>query len=98
MSGFIDFLKLIPPQVQVVIASLVLGAAVVYAAESRYVTMDRFQKAYILDLKKIIREIEYILRDEVLTDRERRDLELELEELIDELCFETNNQDRKCDG
>ena len=73
MNGFIDFLKLIPPQVQVVIASLVLGAAVVYAAESRYVTMDRFQKAYILDLKKIIREIEYILRDEVLTDRERRD-------------------------
>jgi hypothetical protein len=94
--NILDLLKMIPVQVQVVIVSLLLGGALVYAAESRYVSMDRFTKAYVLDLKKAIREVEYILRDEVLTDRERRDLEMELEELIDELCFEAP-EDRKCD-
>ena len=97
MNGFIDFLKLIPPQVQVVVASVVLGAAVVYAAESRYVSMDQFQKAYILDVKRMIRELQQLLREDELTERERHEIELEIEFLIDELCYELP-EDRMCHG
>src|SRR5210317_1844656 len=96
MTNLLELLKLIPVQAQVAIVCLLIGGLSFAGLETRYMTVSDFTKSYVLDLKKVIREIEIILREEELTERERRDLELELEELIDELCYETP-EDRKCD-
>jgi hypothetical protein len=95
MNFLLDFIKLIPVSLQVAIASMVIGGAAVYGAESRYMTVSDFTKSYVLDLKKSIREIMRTLDDEMLTDLEREWLEIELEELIDELCYEAP-EDRLC--
>jgi hypothetical protein len=95
MNFFIDLVKLIPVPVQIAVVSMVLGGVAFAGLETRYMTVSDFTKSYVLDLKKAIREIEYVLREEDLTERERRDLEMELEELIDELCYEKPD-DRLC--
>jgi hypothetical protein len=81
---------------QIAIVCLIIGGVAFAGLETRYMTVSDFTKSYVLDLKKIIREIEYDLRDLDLTERERRDLEMELEELIDELCYE-KPEDRLCE-
>lgn len=96
MGQIIELLKLIPKPVQVVIAALLLGAGFAYAHEVRYMTVADFTKSYVLDLKKIIRELKNELHDEDLSDRDRLNLEMDIEELIDELCYENPN-DRLCD-
>lgn len=88
MKIILDVIKLIPVPVQIAIAGIVIGAATVYGAESRYMTVSDFTKSYVLDLKKMIREIRKDLKDETLTDREREHLQAEIEELMDELCYE----------
>jgi hypothetical protein len=96
MKLLLDLIKLIPGQVQIAIVCLIIGGVAFAGLETRYMTVSDFTKSYVLDLKKIIREIEYDLRDLDLTERERRDLEMELEELIDELCYE-KPEDRLCE-
>ena len=91
-----EFLSLIPKSAQVVIASLALGGAAVFGLESRYVTASQFTKNYVLTLKQEIREVRKLLKDTNLTEHEREMLEEDLAELIDELCYETDNRDRLC--
>lgn len=91
----LDCLKLIPVPVQIAVASMVIGGVAFAGLETRYMTVSDFTKSYILDLKKLIRDLEQDLEDENLTDRERDWIEEELESLIDELCFENPN-DRTC--
>jgi len=97
MNALFELLKLIPIPVQVAVASMVLGGVAFAGLETRYMTVSDFTKSYVLDLKKLIREIERDLEELTLTERERRIMEMELEELIDELCYEKPS-DRICQG
>ena len=95
MAKLIELLGMLPSSVQIVIASLFVGGGAVAGLEARYMTVSDFTKSYVLDLKAEIRAIKNELKAEDLTDRERESLEEELEELIDELCYE-NPEDRYC--
>jgi hypothetical protein len=95
MKFILDAVNLLPKPVQLTIAGILIGGMAFAGIETRYMTVSDFTKSYVLDLKKVIREIEYDLQRLELTDRERHDLEMELEELIDELCYEKPD-DRLC--
>ena len=97
MNAILNFIKLVPAPVQIAVASMVIGGAAFAGLETRYMTVSDFTKSYVLDLKKLIREIERDLEELTLTERERRIMEMELEELIDELCYEKPS-DRICQG
>ena len=97
MKIVLDFIKLIPKELQIGIACLVIGGVAFAGLETRYMTVSDYTKSYVLDLKKAIREVEYILREEELTERERHNYEMELQELIDELCYERPNDKVYCD-
>jgi hypothetical protein len=87
----IDLLKQLPTAVQICAVSVLLGGAVVYAAESRYMTVGQYTKSYVLDLKAEIRAIRNELeRDEADPGTEEL-LEEQLEALLDELCYEVPN-------
>jgi hypothetical protein len=88
MKGLIDWIKLLPTPVQIAVVCLVLGTALAYAHESRYMTVDQFTKSYVLDLKREIRELEMLLRDPELDEQTRTILFEQLERMIDELCYE----------
>jgi hypothetical protein len=91
----LDVIKLIPVPIQITIAAIIIGIGVAYAHETRYMTVSDYTKSYVLDLKSAIREIMKELDDPNLTERERIWLEGQLEELIDELCYEKPD-DRLC--
>ena len=97
MKVLLDLIKLIPLNMQIGIACLVIGGLAFAGLETRYMTVADYTKSYVLDLKKAIREIEYTLRIEELTERERHRLEVELQELIDELCYEKPDDKIYCD-
>ncbi len=91
-----DLLTLLPKSVALSVASIVIGAAAFAGMETRYVTAGAFQKSYVLQLKREIRELRRELRSE--TDPERRaDLEDDIAALIDVLCLEVP-ADRECAG
>ena len=91
MKFLVDFIQLIPKELQIGIACLVIGGFAFAGMESRYMTVSDFTKSYVLDLKKLIRELKEDLKDPTLTARERHHLEMEIEELMDELCYEKPN-------
>ena len=95
MKILLDFIKLIPAPVQIAVASMVIGGVAFAGLETRYMTVSDYTKSYVLDLKSAIREIMGQLDDPDLSDREREWLEMELESLIDELCYEMPD-DRLC--
>lgn len=97
MKIILDLIQLIPKQLQIAIACLLIGGVAFAGLESRYMTVSDYTKSYILDLKKAIREVEYILRTEELTERERHNYEVELQEMIDELCYEKPDDKVYCD-
>lgn len=97
MKIFLDLIKLIPAQLQIGLACLVLGGLAFAGLETRYMTVSDYTKSYVLDLKKAIREIQNNLRNMDLTERERLHLEMELQELIDELCYEKPDDKIYCD-
>jgi hypothetical protein len=95
MKGILDFIKLLPTPIQMVLAALLLGVTLAYAHESRYMTVSDFTKSYVLDLKVLIRDLSKDLADPELTEREREWIEEEIESLTDELCYEMPD-DRLC--
>lgn len=95
MKIILDFIKLIPVPVQIAVASMVIGGVAFAGLETRYMTVSDFTKSYVLDLKKLIRDLSQDLEDPNLSDRERRWIQEELESLLDELCYEKPN-DRLC--
>lgn len=89
-----DILTFLPKTVALSIASIIVGASAFAGMEMRYVSASQFQKSYVLQLKREIRELRHEIAetdDPDLVDR----LEDYLEELIDELCLE-NPDDREC--
>ena len=90
----IEILSFIPKPIQLGVLGLIVGGAGFLGMESRYVNSSQFTKSYILNLKQAIRKE---LHAEDLTEREKERLEDDLAELIDELCYETNNNDRLCE-
>jgi hypothetical protein len=97
MKILLDLINLIPKELQIGIACLVIGGVAFAGLETRYMTVSDYTKSYVLDLKKAIREIQNDLRDLNLTERERLHLEMELQELIDELCYERPDDKIYCD-
>ena len=53
----LDVLSLLPKSVAISLASIILGAGAFAGMEMRYVSSDRFQKSYVLQLKAAIREV-----------------------------------------
>lgn len=86
-----DVLSVVPKSVQLVIAGGVLTGAVVTAAETRYMTVADYTKSYVLDLKAEIREIKKDLADPDLSPQVRAMLQEQLDSLLDELCYEVND-------
>lgn len=97
MKILLDLINLIPKELQIGIACLVIGGVAFAGLETRYMTVSDYTKSYVLDLKKAIREIQNDLRSLDLTERERLHLEMELQELIDELCYERPDDKIYCD-
>lgn len=83
----IELLKIIPTPITIAIACLLLGAAGIVAADSRYVQIGAFQKSYELSLAKEIRELRRELSNEQ-NERARELLQREIEALLDDLCHE----------
>jgi len=88
MKVILDLIKVIPLQMQVAIACLVIGGVAFAGLETRYMTVSDFTKSYILDLKREIRELEKELADPGLPPRVQEMLFEQLELMIDELCYE----------
>jgi hypothetical protein len=91
MGEFLKLLQALPKMVQIVIISVILGVGFAYAHEARYMTISDFNKGYILDLKKNIRDIQATLRTATLSPVERRIYAEELAQMIAELCYEVPN-------
>lgn len=91
MGNLIELLKQLPPMVRVAIIGLILGAGVVYAHETRYMTVGQYTKSYVLNLKAEIRAIRDNLTDQNLDAGTRKLLEEQLASLLDELCYERPN-------
>ncbi|GAF70805.1 unnamed protein product [marine sediment metagenome] len=87
MNALLELITLVPKSMQVVVASMVIGGAGFYGHESRYMTVGDFTKSYVLDLKRTIREIQNEL-DQTSDPEIQRFLRQQLNELIDELCYE----------
>lgn len=94
MSIF-DALTLLPKSVALSIASIVIGAGAFAGLEVRYVTASDFQKSYVLQLKREIRELRREIADAEDAGEPTDRLEDYLAELIDELCLEMPD-DREC--
>ena len=94
--NFLELLSLVPKSVQVVVASAALGGGAVLGMEWRYVTSSDFRKSYILDLRGEIREIGRDLQNPDISEDAKELLREQLERLIDDLCFETENTDPYC--
>lgn len=94
LTKLIDAVPVIWQRV-IVITALLVGVA--WAAEERYVPKEAWEKQYILELKDTIREIRKDLKDADLSEREREFLEEEIADLVDDLCYETDDEDRLCE-
>ncbi len=88
MNALLQLFSVIPTSVQVVIASVAIGGAGVYAHEARYMTVSDYTKSYVLDLKREIRSIQNELNEAGIDPGLYRMLSEQLEELLDELCYE----------
>ena len=88
MNAFLQLLSAIPTSIQVFIASAAIGGVGVYAHESRYMTVGDYTKSYVLDLKREIRSIQYELQNPDLDQQIRHMLEEQLQDMLDELCYE----------
>lgn len=88
MKMILEFLNYLPPLAQVSVIGLILGAGLVYAHETRYMTVGQYTKSYVLNLKAEIRAIRAELDTEELDPVTRELLEEQLESLLDELCYE----------
>jgi len=88
MKALLDFLRLVPVPVQIAIAGIVLGGAAFAGHEVRYMTVSDFTKSYVLDLKREIRELQKELADPDLLPRVREMLIEQLDDMVDELCYE----------
>jgi len=95
MQWMIELLAVIPKSVQIVVASILLGAGAVSGLETRYMTVSDFTKSYVLDLKAAIRDLRNDLQV-AQSDRERAWLREQIELLLDELCYEMPS-DPYCD-
>ena len=87
MSKLIELLNLLPKSVQIAIAGLIIGGAAFAGHEVRYMTVADFTKSYILDLKREIRSLKKDI-EETNSEEVRSMLREELEQLLDELCYE----------
>lgn len=94
MSVF-DALSFLPKGVALTIASIIIGAGAFAGMETRYVTSGQFQKSYVLQLKREIRELRREIREAEDAGEPTERLEDYLAELIDELCLEMPD-DREC--
>lgn len=98
MKFLIDLITRLPLPVQLTVIGLILGAGLVYAHETRYMTVGQYTKSYVLNLKAEIRAIRAELKNN-LDDASRRLLEEQLHVLLDDLCYELPNdpycKDRK---
>lgn len=90
-----DILAFVPKSIALSIASIMIGAGAFAGMEIRYVSASQFQKSYVLQLKREIRELRSEIAD-TEDDELRARLEEYLDELIDELCIEMPD-DRECD-
>lgn len=86
-----DVLNVAPKSVRLLVAGSVLTGAVVMAAETRYMTVADYTKSYVLDLKAEIREIKKDLADTDLSPQVRTMLQEQLDSLLDELCYEVED-------
>jgi hypothetical protein len=88
MNKILEILGLLPKAVQVAIAGMLFGGIAFAAHEQRYMTVGQYTKSYVLDLKREIRNIEKDLADSDLPARVRDVLKEQLDQMIDELCYE----------
>ena len=88
MNAILQLLALIPTTAQIMIASVLIGGAGVYAHESRYMTVGDFTKSYILELKSEIRQIKKDLGRENINQEVKEMLREQLDTLIADLCYE----------
>jgi hypothetical protein len=90
-------LEFIPKSAQVVIASLFVGGLSFAGMDARYMTVSDFTKSFVLDLKSEIRSLSKDIRDPELPEDVKEFMRDQLEELIDELCYQ-NPDDPYCEG
>ena len=92
MNAMLQALEYVPAPIRM----MLLGGLLFAGAEIRYMTVADFTKSYVLDLKSEIREIRKDLTNPNLSSEHRDDLEEQLQQLLDDLCYETDNKDLYC--
>lgn len=91
MSKLLELLNLMPRAVQIAIAGMLIGGLAFAGHEVRYMTVSQFTKSYVLDLKSEIRAVQRELTDPDLDVRIAQILREQLDQMLDELCYETPN-------
>lgn len=89
MNKILDLLALLPKSVQILVAGLLIGGIAFAAHEERYMTIGDYTKSYVLNLKAEIRAIRKDLKDSSLSSGEKERLQEQLQQLLDELCYES---------
>jgi len=88
MAKLLELLSLMPRAVQIAIAGILIGGVAFAAHETRYMTVSQFTKSYVLDLKSEIRAIRRDLSDPDIDERTKQFLREQLDQMLDELCYE----------
>lgn len=83
----VSLLSFLPKSVTLTIVAVLVGGLGFAGHEIRYMTVADFTKSYVLDIKNTIRSLRLDLRN-AETDRERALIQADIDELIDELCYE----------
>lgn len=91
MNAIIELIKLVPRSVQIALVGILIGGLAFAGHEMRYMTVADFTKSYVLEIKEAIRSLRRDLRDEDLSDRDREAIKEDIEQLIDELCYEVQD-------
>ncbi len=91
MTKLLELLNLIPRAVQIAVAGILIGGLAFAGHEMRYMTVGQFTKSYVLDLKSEIRAIQRELNDPDIDVRTKAILREQLDQMLDELCYEAPN-------
>ena len=88
LSKLTELLGLMPRPIQIALAGILLGGIAFAGHEVRYMTVSQFTKSYVLDLRSEIRALARELTNPDIDSRTRRILQEQLDQMIDELCYE----------